>query len=98
MNGSLGTIWQNILYTNLILENVLTESALLTLSCEILTDRGPLPVGEIGKMLSEITTFPHFTARLKEKFGGLKKFLENFPHIIYISTVSYSSLLCYCCS
>lgn len=86
MTGSLGTIWQNILYTNLILENVLTESALLTLSCEILTDRGPLPVGEIGKMLSEITTFPHFTARLKEKFGGLKKFLENFPHIIYIST------------
>ncbi len=36
-------------------------------------------------MLSEITTFPHFTTKLKEMFGGLKKFLENFPQTIFIS-------------
>lgn len=78
-------MWQNVLVCNLIMESVLTETALLTLSSDILADKGPLPVGEVGKTLSELTNFPHFTTRLKEKFGGLKKFLENYPKIIYIS-------------
>ena len=41
-------------------------------------ERGPLPVGEIGKMLQEITCISTLSAYLKDKFGGLKKFLENF--------------------
>lgn len=35
-------------------------------------------MGEIGKMLQEITGISTLSAYLKDKFGGLKKFLENF--------------------
>lgn len=49
-----------------------------TLSKDILVERGPLPVGEIGKMLQEITNITSLSTFLKEKFGGLKKFLENY--------------------
>jgi hypothetical protein len=56
-----------------------TEGTLRSLSQDILQDRGPLPVGEIGKMLQEITGISTLSAYLKDKFGGLKKFLENYP-------------------
>ena len=36
---------------DLVLSGRVTESALLTLSCDILSERGVLPVGEIGKSL-----------------------------------------------
>jgi hypothetical protein len=73
LNYSTGRIWQSILYCNLIIESVVTESALINLSIEILADKGPLPVGEIGKILAELTSIPNLSVRLKEKFGGLKK-------------------------
>ena len=78
-------IWQTILYCNLIVESIVTESALITLSVEILCEKGPLPVGEIGKILAELTSIPNLSVKLKEKFGGLKKFLERFPEKIFIS-------------
>ena len=56
-----------------------SEGTLRSLSQEILQDRGPLPVGEIGKTLQEITGISTLSAYLKDKFGGLKKFLENYP-------------------
>jgi hypothetical protein len=56
-----------------------TESALKTLSRDILLERGALPVGEVGKMLQEMTGISTLSAYLKDKFGGLKKFLEIFP-------------------
>jgi hypothetical protein len=46
---------------------------------EILAEKGPLPVGEVGKMLQEATSMSALSAQLKEKFGGLKKFLEGNP-------------------
>lgn len=57
----------------------MTEGTLRSLSLDILQERGPLPVGEIGKMLQEITGISTLSAYLKDKFGGLKKFLENYP-------------------
>jgi len=36
---------------DLVLSGRVTESALLALSCDILAERGVLPVGEIGKSL-----------------------------------------------
>ena len=41
-------LWGQILYCNLVLEQKVTESALLALSRDILLNRGALPVGEIG--------------------------------------------------
>lgn len=78
-------IWQNILYSNFVLESVVTESAILTASVENLNSKGPLPVGEVGKMLTELSSMPQLSLHLKEKFGGLKKYLERFPEIFIFS-------------
>jgi hypothetical protein len=68
----------HIMYCNFVLESVLSDSALLLLCTEILKEKKVQPVGEVGKMLAEITSSPNLSAKLKEKFGGLKKFLEYF--------------------
>jgi hypothetical protein len=70
---------------NMFLESVVSETALLALSVEMLTEKGPLPVGEIGKILAELTSIPNLSQKLKEKFGGLKRFLEHFPNKFVIS-------------
>ena len=46
--------------------------AVLNLISSILQERGPLPVGEIGKRLQEATS-PELSLYLKETHGGLKK-------------------------
>jgi len=66
------------------LDAIVTEPALLVLTMEILAMKGPLPVGEIGKILAEYTSIPNLSIRLKEKFGGLKKFLEYYSLWFYI--------------
>jgi hypothetical protein len=76
---------KNIQYSDMMLEKVVTDSALLTLCIEILTHRGPLPVGEIGKILAELTGIPNLSTKLKDKFGGLKRFLERFPDVVVFS-------------
>lgn len=73
------------MYCDIMLESVVAEYALRQLSVEILASKGPLPVGEIGKILAEMTSIANFSQKLKEKFGGLKKFLENFPNKFVIS-------------
>mmetsp|Transcript_16929 Transcript_16929/g.25532 ORF Transcript_16929/g.25532 Transcript_16929/m.25532 type:complete len:1244 (-) Transcript_16929:329-4060(-) len=83
---SLDMMWERIRYCNFLLGAQLTETTLRTLSKEILQERGPLPVGEIGKMLQEITCISTLSAYLKDKFGGLKKFLEIFTDDFVIST------------
>ena len=57
-----------------------SECAVLILSSEIIIERGALPVGEVGKILQEITGNTSLSSRLKDKYGGLKKFLERFPN------------------
>lgn len=66
-------------YCGLLLDAEVTAPALLALTSEILARRGRLPVGEIGKLLQEATSNPALSGALKERFGGLKKFLESFP-------------------
>jgi hypothetical protein len=70
-------ILEQIRYSNFLQETQVTESALRILSMDILAERGPLPVGEVGKMLQEFTGISTLSTYLKDKFGGLKKFLEN---------------------
>ena len=58
------------------------ESALRLITIEVLNDKGPLPVGEVGKMLQDLsvsTSNTTISSILKERFGGLKKFLEKYP-------------------
>ena len=105
MNASATALWKNILYGSFILENVVSASALLTVTIDILHSKGPLPVGEIGKILAELTCIPNLSAKLKERFGGLKKFLEQCsdkfansndhpfnPHVMLRETLSAEHL------
>jgi hypothetical protein len=79
-------VWDSIKYCSFLLEAEVTDSALFSLSKEILNDKGPLPVGEIGKLLQEFTANAGLSQTLKDQFGGLKRFLEKFPDDFLIST------------
>lgn len=85
LSMSLEKMWQRIMYCNLILEAQISDSALNTLSKLVLLE-GPLPVGEIGKMLQEAcSVVSNMSSVLKERFGGLKKFLERFPEAFVLA-------------
>eukprot|EP01033_Poteriospumella_lacustris_P008625 gene8625-6214_t len=77
---------QSIQYSNLMIESAVNDEGLLILTQEILAVKGPLPVGEIGKILAETTNIPNLSIKLKERYGGLKKYLETFPDRFVIST------------
>jgi hypothetical protein len=79
-------VWDSIKYCSFLLEAEVSDSALFSLSKEILNDKGPLPVGEIGKLLQEFTANAGLSQTLKDQFGGLKRFLEKFPDDFVIST------------
>lgn len=74
---NLDKLYERIGYCKLLADGSLTDSALKLLVRNILLEKGPLPVGEIGKLIQEATAAPNITSVLKEKYGGLKKFLEN---------------------
>ena len=78
-------LWQQVKYAALLLESEVTEPALLALAAEVLATRKKLPVGEIGKLLQEATANQTLSATLKERFGGLKRFLERHPHVFLIA-------------
>ncbi len=78
-------LMQNILYCNFIVESIISESAILSFCMDTLVLKGPLPAGEVGKLLSEAASIPNLSHKLREKFGGLKKFLERYPEIFVFS-------------
>jgi len=84
-DGGFETLQEELKFCSFLLEREITESALCTLSQVVLEEKGPMPVGEIGKMLQEATANPSLSAVLKESFGGLKKFLEHYPQVFLIS-------------
>lgn len=81
---SLNDLFDQIRYIDLVLVGRVSESALLALSLDILVGRGVLPVGEIGKSLQDIAPTRNLSGKIKEKYGGLKKFLERYPEEVVI--------------
>lgn len=81
---SLTDLFDQIRYIDLVLVGRVSESALLSLSLDILVGRGVLPVGEIGKSLQDIAPTRNLSGKIKEKYGGLKKFLERYPEEVVI--------------
>jgi len=75
---------RHVYYSNLMVESIISRVSLLDLVMEILEHKGPLPIGEVGKALAELTCISGLSLRLKEKYGGLKKFLEEYSAIIII--------------
>ena len=70
-------LWEHVLYANLVAEQRISQSALLRAFKTILRERGTLPVGEIGKTLQDLASMQVISGKLKEAFGGLKKFLGS---------------------
>jgi hypothetical protein len=68
---------EEVSYANMTIAGDVSERGFKLLFREMLTERGALPVGEIGKMLQESTGFSTVTTSLKSIYGGLKKFLEK---------------------
>ena len=66
-------------YLDLVLCGRVTEYAIIKMTKEILIEKGGLPVGEVGKFLQESINSVTLSARLKDKFGGFKRFLEKLP-------------------
>ena len=81
---ALSDLFDQIRYMDLVLVGRVSESALLALSLDILVGRGVLPVGEIGKSLQDIAPTRNLSGKIKEKYGGLKKFLERYPEDVVI--------------
>ncbi len=76
---------QYVDYCSLMLQEEVTEGGILSLAYHILEERGAIPVGEIGKLLQDATLMPHLSRILKEKYGGLKRFLERHSEVFYMS-------------
>ena len=57
---------------------------LKSLALDVLANKGPLPVGEVGKMLQEVIKVSALSNILREYFGGLKKFLEKYSEDFFI--------------
>jgi hypothetical protein len=70
--------------------------AVLNLISSILQDRGPLPVGEIGKRLQEATS-PELSLYLKETHGGLKKVdplpTHSLPFKVFLPSLIIESVV-----
>ena len=60
----------------LILASIPSLGAISRLVYYILEQKGPIPVGEIGKQLLEFTGSDLLVKNIKNKFGGLKKSIE----------------------
>lgn len=80
-----GKLLQALEYGRCLLEQDVTAPTLIAMAAEVLAGKGPLPVGEIGKVLQEATGNTSLSSTLKERFGGLKRFLERFPTLFFIS-------------
>ena len=68
-------------YCNLIGRDLVSDSALFFAAVESLEMRGALPVGEVGKAICFQADAQLVGRYLKERHGGLKKFLEHFPAV-----------------
>ena len=76
LGNQLDQIEISIQHAELVLGLVLHESALLRICARLLIDNNPLPIGEIGKLLTQIFKTDLIIKKIKESYGGLKKLIE----------------------
>lgn len=82
-------IWQNILYCNLIMDTMCSDSAVVSVCIEDIACHGPRPVQELMKTLTDVTGLPTLSFTLRDKFGGLKQFLDRFPDTFVFSSKTH---------
>lgn len=59
----------------------IAESKLVALVTHLLLGEGSIPVGKMGSMLHTLTNNHSLPAMLKERYGGLKKFLQRYEQV-----------------
>jgi hypothetical protein len=75
----LRSIHFSISYCRLIYKGIVTDSSLLFAVTEALELKGALPVGEVGKVISIHGEAAIIAKFIKDRYGGLKKYLERYP-------------------
>lgn len=71
-------------YTEFVLGSIISEEIIADIIVTLIETRGPVPVGEIGKLLLEMTADNDLTQVLKTKYRGLKKIIETYPNKLTI--------------
>ena len=71
-------------HAELIMGSKITADAVANLIVHIIEQMGPLPIGEIGKLLQEFTGNQNLSRILKSQFRGLKKLIEGYPSSLIV--------------
>ena len=74
---SLAVAQFSLRYAEFVLGGRLSRKVLERLVVCIITAKGSMPVGEIGKNIQSMTGCENLSKKLKEQFSGLKKALET---------------------
>jgi hypothetical protein len=69
----------SIAYCHMINKGIISDSSLLFAVIQAIEMKGALPVGEVGKVMSIHGDAASLSKFIKDRFGGLKKYLERFP-------------------
>jgi len=76
----------NLEYVRFIVDSQVTELGLLAFLTQILAENGCLLIGEIGQHLRSTFGRQDWGAVLKERFGGLKRFLLKHSDLFYVDS------------
>lgn len=85
LNGNFKRLCGTLEYVKLIAGTSWTKETLHSVLLQMIHGKPAdlvLPVGEIGKMLQSKTRNPVISSEIKERFGGLKKFLSGCEGIV----------------
>lgn len=80
------TLRNNLEYVRFIVNSEVTELGLLAFLTQILAENGCLLIGEIGQHLRGTFGKQDWSNILKERFGGLKRFLLKHSELFYVDT------------
>eukprot|EP00871_Galdieria_phlegrea_P004934 jgi/Galph1/5441/GphlegSOOS_G4052.1 len=78
------TLRNNLEYVRFIVNSEVTELGLLAFLTQILAENGCLLIGEIGQHLRSTFGKQDWSSILKERFGGLKRFLLKHSELFYV--------------
>jgi len=75
-----------IRHSEMVASTKLNADVIIHLVIQILTQHGPLPIGEIGKQLQLKTGNNDIPKIIKRNFQGLKKFISAYPNLFFFDT------------
>ncbi|KAK1868103.1 hypothetical protein I4F81_010598 [Pyropia yezoensis] len=86
LDGDLTTLRNQLAYVRFIVDAQVTELGLLAFLTAVLDEHGPLLIGEIGQHLRATFGRHDWGVLLRERFGGLKRFLLRHADVFLVDT------------